>query len=244
MKALADGSLYSSGYGAPELRQCYQRYMSRSLVLSITLQLACVASLYVVRAPEVKIEPNHPAIIIPYRPQLPLPFIQTNFSSGVINAAKNLLRSKYAIPVPVTYPVIDSNVFDLASRRSGGENGQFEGVSDSGVGSDIYGIPGEDEFEPAPFKPVEKMPEIVKRVEPRYPEIAARAGIQGTVYLKLWIDSFGKVRKTVVLKSDAQILDSSAEDAAKQWIFTPAIMQHAPVSIWVSIPFRFKLVEK
>jgi hypothetical protein len=199
MKELADGPLHSSGYGAPELRQYYQKYMSRSLILSIALQLACVASLYVIRAPEVSIEPNRPAIIYPYRPQLPLPFFQRDFSSQVINGGRKLLRSEYAIPVPVTDPIVDSTVFDQSSRRTGDENGLGGDISDSGVGSAPYGVDGVEEYEPPPFRSVEKIPEIVKRVEPRYPAIAARAGIQGTVYLKLWIDNTGKVdRKSVV----------------------------------------------
>jgi TonB family protein len=241
MKAIADGSLHSSGYGAPELKLYYQKYMSRSLVLSIALQLACVSALYIVRPPEDRFESKHPAIINLYRPLIPLPFIQTNTLSRVVSGARNFIRSQYALPVPVANPLIDSAAVDPGSQRPGevfgGDGGGYEG----GTGGDFDGISGETETEPPAFRPIEKAPEIAKRVQPLYPANAIRAGIEGTVYLNLWIDKMGRVRKTVVLRSDAQILNSSAEDAAKEWVFTPAIMQHAPVSVWVCIPFRFKL---
>ncbi len=65
--------------------------------------------------------------------------------------------------------------------------------------------------------------------------------MEGTVYLKLWVDREGKVRKAVVLKSDADVLEQPAIDAAMQFVFTPAMQHNGPVSVWVSIPFRFNL---
>jgi TonB family protein len=62
--------------------------------------------------------------------------------------------------------------------------------------------------------------------------------------VKVWVDKEGKVRKAVVLKSDAEIFNQAATDAAQQWVFTPAVMQKGPVAVWVSIPFRFRLSNK
>jgi len=47
-----------------------------------------------------------------------------------------------------------------------------------------------------------------------------------------------------VLKSDAEIFNEPAVEAAKQWLFTPAYMNNGPVAVWVSIPFRFKLADR
>jgi TonB family protein len=71
-----------------------------------------------------------------------------------------------------------------------------------------------------------------------------RAGLEGTVWVKIWVDRGGRPRKAIVQKSDAEIFDQPATDAAMQWIFTPAMMKNGPVSVWVSIPFRFKLQGK
>jgi protein TonB len=99
----------------------------------------------------------------------------------------------------------------------------------------------DDDTAPPDFVPYEKEPTVVKRIEPKYPDLALRAGLEGNVFVKVWVDKEGKVRKVVLLKSDAPIFEEAAINAAKQWVFTPAVMQKGPVSVWVSIPFRFRL---
>jgi len=96
--------------------------------------------------------------------------------------------------------------------------------------------------EPADFVPVEKQPTPIKEsmAAPIYPEIARRAGIEGTVWLKLWVDTEGNVRKTAVLKSDDEIFNKPSIDAAIKWKFEPAMIKGKPTSVWVSIPFKFK----
>lgn len=99
------------------------------------------------------------------------------------------------------------------------------------------------EEEPAPdaFIAVEKLPVPVKQVRPEYPDIARRAGIEGTVWLKILVDKEGRAKKAIVLKSDSEIFDEPAIKAALQWVFSPAMMNKGPVSVWVAIPFRFQL---
>jgi TonB family protein len=98
--------------------------------------------------------------------------------------------------------------------------------------------------EPPDFVAVQKEPVLVKSVAARYPEIALRAGLEGTVYAKIWVDKEGKVRRVVVLRSDAEIFNQAAVDAAMQWIYTPALDQNGPVSVWVTAPFKFRLSSK
>ena len=98
----------------------------------------------------------------------------------------------------------------------------------------------EEEPSPDAFIPVEKLPVPVRQVRPDYPDIARRAGIEGTVWVKILVDKEGKARKAIVLKSDAEIFDEPATKAALQWVFTPAIMNNGPVAVWVAVPFRFQ----
>ena len=96
--------------------------------------------------------------------------------------------------------------------------------------------------EPPPdFVPYEQGPEPLKQVRPKYPELATLAGLEGTVWVKLWIDESGNVLKANVFRSDAEIFNEAAVQAAMQWRFKPALMKGKPVGVWVSIPFRFKL---
>jgi len=101
-----------------------------------------------------------------------------------------------------------------------------------------------EDNEPPVFVAYEKGPTVVRKIEPKYPAMAQRVGLEGNVLLKVWVDKEGKVRKAVILKSDAEIFNQAAQDAAVQWVFTPAVMQKGPVSVWVSIPFRFRLQGK
>ena len=97
MKPILDGSLHRSGYGAPELRQYYQKSMSRSLVLSIVLQIACVESYYVVRAPEGQIQLPRIAEIIPYRSLTPPSLFQSNNTFYISTGTKSLVSRTHSI---------------------------------------------------------------------------------------------------------------------------------------------------
>lgn len=122
-----------------------------------------------------------------------------------------------------------------------GVSGRTTAVEQAGVNTaQLDAIAGNEDAAPADFVPFEKEPVVVKRVEPVYPDIAKKAGIEGTVWVKLWVDKTGKVRDVVVLKSSAEILNQPAIDAAKQWVFTPALMKSGPVSVWISLSFNFR----
>lgn len=99
------------------------------------------------------------------------------------------------------------------------------------------------EQEPADFVEVEKQPQPVSGSTPApvYPDLARKAGVQGTVWIKLWVDEKGNPRKADILKSDEEIFNQVSIDAAMKWKFEPAIMKGKPVSVWVTIPFKFKL---
>jgi len=86
-----------------------------------------------------------------------------------------------------------------------------------------------------------KGPQLIKRVDPIYPAIAHKAGLEGTVWLKIWVDKTGKPKKVVIQKSASDIFDEAAIAAAKQFIFTPARKQSRPVDVWVSISFHFRI---
>jgi TonB family protein len=88
------------------------------------------------------------------------------------------------------------------------------------------------------------MPTLVKRADPKYPDAALKAKIQGTVYIQALVNTEGKVAEVKVIKSDAKELDSAAIDAAKNFVFEAAKAKGKPVATWVTIPFKFRLEEK
>jgi protein TonB len=95
------------------------------------------------------------------------------------------------------------------------------------------------------FIQVDKMPQPITRVDPVYPELAVKAGIEGKVYVKVLIGKDGKVIDAIVMKGEGEQpgvgMEETALAAAKQWTFTPAELQGKPVEVWVALPFAFRL---
>lgn len=91
---------------------------------------------------------------------------------------------------------------------------------------------------------VDEFPKPIKRVDPRYPDLARKAGIQGTVYVQMSVDTAGNVSDVKILKSDHDILNEAAIQAARQWTFSPAMKDRKKLAIVLTIPFRFKLADK
>jgi TonB family protein len=90
------------------------------------------------------------------------------------------------------------------------------------------------------FIAVDIAPEIVKQVDPTYPAEAKANKIQGKVYIRLFVDSSGKVEKAEVAESSgSKLLDDSALDAARKFLFKPAIKEKRPVGVWVTLPISF-----
>ncbi|MDZ7292838.1 MAG: M56 family metallopeptidase [candidate division KSB1 bacterium] len=86
-------------------------------------------------------------------------------------------------------------------------------------------------------------PQVTKRVEPQYPELARKAGIEGRVLIKILIKENGQVGDAKVIECSAPNvgLEEAALTAAKQWVFSPAKKQAEPVAIWNTMTFNFKL---
>jgi protein TonB len=105
----------------------------------------------------------------------------------------------------------------------------------------ILSPPPKGEEEPVvPFAELSEEPVEIKRVNPAYPELARRAGIEGMVVVKTLINTKGDVEDVVVLKSHP-LLDQAAIEAAKQFKFKPGKQRDRYVKVWMSIPFTFKL---
>jgi TonB family protein len=104
-----------------------------------------------------------------------------------------------------------------------------------------HSVANSDNDPPPDFVPYETEPVPKQKVDAEYPEIAKRAHLEGNVFLKLWVDTNGVVREALVLKSDAEIFNQAAIDAARHWTFKPAYAKGKPVAVWFSLPFRFRL---
>lgn len=73
-----------------------------------------------------------------------------------------------------------------------------------------------------------------------YPELAKKAGIEGTVRVNAHIDVEGNVLSTQILEGVTGC-DQAAMEAVKKTKWKPAMQREKPVAVWVAIPVKFQL---
>ncbi len=93
---------------------------------------------------------------------------------------------------------------------------------------------------------VDVVPELVGGVKElakhiKYPEAAAKEGIQGTVYVKAYVGETGMIDDVAVEKSPSDLLSQAALDAVRQVRFKPGKQGDKAVKVVVVIPVKFAL---
>lgn len=81
--------------------------------------------------------------------------------------------------------------------------------------------------------------EILTRIE--YPSLALKQGIEAVVYLELYIDTAGRIRRIDVLKDPGYGFAEAAVSALEGIICTPARANATPVAVRYRYPVRFTL---
>jgi periplasmic protein TonB len=225
-------------YGAIELKAVMQKYMMWGMLFSTVICISVIGAYYLPDLLFQEEEPVHTVRIMKYSDLGPPPSL-SNQAAPAVAVAGAAVRPSVGTPVPVPDAEVSPEQTIMSQTQMSQLSAPAAEMTGGGEGAGDLKI--EDDGPPPDFVPYEKEPTVVKRVEPKYPDIALRAGLEGNVFVKVWVDKEGKVRKVVLLKSDAPIFEEAAKAAAEQWVFTPAVMQKGPVSVWVSIPFRFRL---
>lgn len=83
-------------------------------------------------------------------------------------------------------------------------------------------------------------PRKLRNVNPRYPEIARSARVQGIVILEARVDAEGRVAKLDVLRS-VPLLDQAAIDAVEQWRYEPTLIDGTPVPVIITVTVNFTM---
>ena len=86
-------------------------------------------------------------------------------------------------------------------------------------------------------------PERIVYVAPEYPELARRARMEGFVILQAVIDKQGNVMDVEVLRGLGLGLDVAAQDAVKQWKYTPTFYNGRPVEVLLTVNVVFQLIQ-
>jgi protein TonB len=81
---------------------------------------------------------------------------------------------------------------------------------------------------------------LVKQPRPVYPPLAKQARIQGTVRFTAIIGKDGTIQN-LQLVSGHPLLVPSAQDAVRQWVYQPTLLNGEPVEVVTQIDVNFTL---
>lgn len=101
----------------------------------------------------------------------------------------------------------------------------------------------EIDIEIVTYKNLKVKPKPLYSPVPVYPWRAKHEGIEGMSVVSMLIDIDGTVMEVKILKTSGnELLDKAALKAAKKSVFSPAEHKGKKVRVWVSRPFKFKLM--
>ncbi|WP_414041719.1 TonB family protein [Acidithiobacillus sp. M4-SHS-6] len=106
--------------------------------------------------------------------------------------------------------------------------------------ADTAALPPAPPAPPAESRP--SIPAYAHNPAPDYPQSARWEGEEGTVVLRVLVNSSGLPEKITVARSSGYTsLDRAAEKAVQRWRFTPGTRDGKAVAMQVEIPIRFRL---
>jgi len=82
--------------------------------------------------------------------------------------------------------------------------------------------------------------QLIRRVEPQYPELAKNQGIQGTVVLDVQVLGDGQMGSIQVISGDPLLADAAVQ-AVKQWKYQPRSVDGRPAESHDRVTIRFTL---
>jgi len=155
--------------------------------------------------------------------------------SEVGEDAKNKLTGE---KIQLSYAALDvyTNGHSTYSDRTNGgpERNNGSGARNGAAGSSSF----------AGVKAPLLIPAYRQNNPPRYPVTARLRGYEGLVLVSAEILADGKVGSIKLkMSSGYTVLDDSAIEAVKRWLFQPGQRLGVAVSMWVDVPIRFALNE-
>jgi protein TonB len=218
-----------------------------ALIHAIALTLLVTVPLMRVRnLPQVDVSDVLVAPALPTTP-LPPPKARTGNPGARIKARRAVVAAGEAwrfAPVAIPEGIVEEGLGAGGSENGipgGVDYGAGEGIAANLLGADLYGLVGKPAEPPVAAVGEVKPPRLVRRVEPVYPDIAVQSRVEGIVILEATTDIYGRVTAVRVLRSIG-LLDASAIDAVRQWVYEPLLVngRPRPVTFTVTVTFVLK----
>jgi len=123
-------------------------------------------------------EPVRMVRLMKYTDLGPPPSIQNTQAAPAVQVATAAVRPSIGIPVPVPDAEVSPEQTIMTQTELSAAPAPSTDEGDGGGGFEVeQDIQIDDNLPPPDFVPYEKEPVVVKKVEPKYPEIALRAGL-------------------------------------------------------------------
>jgi protein TonB len=149
--------------------------------------------------------------------------------------------------VPVVDPPVPSQGDPVADALSGGpEPGPVGELWGRGEHGPPDGPPAGEVLPPAPepiFEPggEVKPPELISRVEPRYPEFLRITGMPATVVVRCVIDKNGRVRDPEIVVPAMEPFNKSVLSTLPSWRYKPGSRHGKAVETYLTLTVRFSV---
>ena len=150
---------------------------------------------------------------------------------------KNVLpKAPPKLPEPIEAPLITAN--EVVNK----EEANVEEEKSAPPPKEVV----EENEEPTFFVAVEEMPQPIGGLQGiqrkiQYPEIAKRAGVEGKVFVRAFVDENGNVVNAEIVKGIGAGCDEAALDAVLKTKFTPGKQRGKPIKVQVTVPVLFRL---
>lgn len=227
-------------YGAPELLEGASARLARSMLFAVVAVAILVPGLGALVAHRVTPLTNGP-VEIPWAELLP-PLTPQRLEPAPPPVNPVRLRvDPFAHPLPLDDRFVPAQ--DTATPTPPGASLDLSRNSEGGR-SGVQGQSGPTTQDPAIGEPVfvDEYPSLVTSVEPRYPDLAREAGVEGVVRVLMLVGLDGRVERAMIAPAGSvPMLDEAALAAARGCVFTPALTNRHAVKVWVSRSYRFRL---
>jgi TonB family protein len=245
MSTVASFTMPTEGHlGGFAIRRFIQKFMMIGLAISIGVHVVAISTYYFTIYLENRgIPPPSRVIYLDPSNLGPPPTLSGEETAPTLRIAQPKLAA--AIPKPVPQEVApEEPQIKTQQELSNMLNESVDSLARAGAGENIQirqEIPSEVIPDATVFIPYEQPPQLVKRVQPVYPEMARQAAVNGKVTVQFFVDKKGDVKKVLVIKAEPKGLgfEEAAINAVMQWKFTPALQREYPVGVWVAQAIAF-----
>lgn len=226
-------------YGAPELIDGASRRLFRATTSGALLWVVIFAAVLAVSLSRTTTREVERTIVVPYRElAAPPPLTQAEPPPQIAQVTTSVPPTA-GVPVPVPEAQAPPEQTIASQQEIGATTGSVE----EGNGQSILVVeppPSEELPKLGDYVYADELPVLITDVAPEYPEIARQAETEGDVLLRVLVGKDGRIADVHVDQSNP-MFDQAAIDAARKWVFKPAISNNRPVAVWIARRVRFSL---